>query len=103
LRAKQTASIVAEGLKLHEKVVEDERLGLGFDSNRLAGILQEHKDSGALMLVGHEPGMSETIGRLIGHAKVDLKKGALACVNVPDLASLEGELLSLIPAKVLLL
>lgn len=103
VRAKQTSKIVAEGLKVRDGLVEDERLGLDFDPSRLAGVLKEYRSANAVMLVGHEPSMSETIGHLIGGARIDLKKGALACVDVPDPSSLEGELVWLVPPKVLLL
>jgi phosphohistidine phosphatase SixA len=52
------------------------------------------------MLVGHEPNMSATIGHLVGGARLDLKKGGLACIDLPDPASRAGALLWLIPPKV---
>ena len=101
LRAKQTAEIVAAALNV--PVVEDARLGLGFGVRGLRGVLADHAAAGAVMLVGHEPSMSITIGSVIGGARIDFKKGALACVDFPDLDTLEGELLSLVPPKVLAL
>jgi phosphohistidine phosphatase len=102
VRARQTAEIVAIALKATDRLVEDERLGAGFDLDRLAGILRAHDDAAALMLVGHEPALSATIGRLIGGAAVELKKGSLARVDLPDAARLAGELIWLVPPKVLL-
>lgn len=99
LRAKQTAEIVASELKI--RVEEDARLGIGFDREALAGILADRTDASAILLVGHEPGMSLTIGRVIGGGRVVLKKGALACVSLPDAASANGELVWLLPPKVL--
>jgi len=101
VRAKQTAEIVARELKMPFK--EDERLGGDFDVSGLEAILQGCADLKSLMLVGHEPSMSATVGRLIGVARMDLKKGGLACVELPDAATMTGELISLIPPKVLLL
>jgi phosphohistidine phosphatase len=101
LRAKQTAEIVANALKL--PVVEDTRLGLGFGIRALRTVLADRSEAGAILLVGHEPSMSTTIGSVIGGARIDLKKGALACVDFPDPDTLEGELLSLVPPKVLAL
>lgn len=101
VRAKQTAEIAAACLKV--RVVDDERLGPDFDVARLEAMLQEHADAGALMLVGHEPNMSETIGRIVGGAKIDLKKGGLAYVDVPDPRAVSGVLVWLIPPKVLTL
>ena len=101
VRAKQTADIVARELRMPSK--EDERLGGDFDVSSLEAILQGCADLKALMLVGHEPSMSSVIGRLIGVARIDLKKGGLACVELPDAATMTGDLLWLIPPKVLLL
>jgi phosphohistidine phosphatase len=101
VRAKETAEIVARELKTTFK--EDDRLGDDFDVSALETILQGCADLKSLMLVGHEPSMSSVIGRLIGVARLDLKKGGLACVELPDASTMTGELLSLIPPKVLLI
>lgn len=101
VRAKETAAIAAGGLKIAVK--EDERLGGDFDIESFEAILQDHADAKAIMLVGHEPSMSSVIGHLVGAARIDLKKGGLACVELRDASSMSGELLSLIPPKVLLL
>lgn len=103
VRAKQTALIIARTLKLRDCLVEDERLGFDFDPDRLAAVLQDHATANAIMLVGHEPSMSQTIGHLVGGARIDLKKGGLASVELPDPSSPAGELAWLIPPKVLAL
>lgn len=103
LRARQTAEIVAVELKRKDRLVTDSRLGSDFDLERLAEILRDNQDVRDLMLVGHEPSMSATIGRLIGGGKVELKKGALARTDVPNPAQLSGELEWLLPPRVLLL
>jgi phosphohistidine phosphatase SixA len=53
------------------------------------------------MLVGHEPNMSETVGEIVGGARVDLKKGGLALVELNDYDDLAGDLVWLLPPKVL--
>jgi phosphohistidine phosphatase len=98
LRAKQTAQIVAERLEM--EVVEDPGLGGGFNLERLRSILHAHAGANAIMLVGHEPSMSLTIGQAIGGGGVELKKAALAGLEFGDSAAM-GTLLSLIPPKVL--
>ena len=103
LRAKQTAEIVAGALDLRERLTEDARLGGDFGPERLREILRDHRDVAALMLVGHEPGMSAAIGHAIGGARIDFKKGAIACVEISDVGSLRGELLWTAPPKVLVL
>lgn len=99
VRAKDTAAIVAESLKMQVK--EDERLGGDFDMTALEAILKDHADAKTLMLVGHEPSFSAVIGRVIGEARLDLKKGGLACVDLPDASTVTGELLWLVPPKLL--
>jgi len=101
VRAQQTAAIVAQRLNLQHRLVEDERLGPGFGAERLGAILREHSDAGALMLVGHEPSMSATIGEIVGGARIELKKGGLACVEVDSAAS-SCTLAWLVSPKVLL-
>jgi phosphohistidine phosphatase len=103
VRAKQTAAIVAKKLEIPDRVVEDERLGAGFGPSRLVDILARHAGANAIMLVGHEPGMSGAIAHLAGGVALDFKKGSLARVDLADPATLQGELVWLIPPKVLAL
>ena len=59
LRAKQTAEIVAKEIGVSGSAfVEDERAGVDFDAGRLGSILEKYSDSGAVMIVGHEPSFS---------------------------------------------
>jgi len=101
LRAKQTARIVAERLDLSSGLVEDARLAAGFNVERLREILIAHADAGSVLLVGHEPSMSVTIGRAIGGASIELKKAALAGIELAHAGSTAGTLFCLIPPKVL--
>ena len=59
-----------------------------------------------LLLVGHQPGWGETVGRLIGGAAVRFPTAALACIEVGvsrwrDVAFGRGELVFLVPPKAL--
>jgi phosphohistidine phosphatase len=101
VRAKQTATIVAASLDFGESLVVDERLGAEFGPDPLAHLLAEHPDVDTVLLVGHEPGMSRTIGHLVGGARLDVKKGALACVELAGPSLRGGELRFLLPPKVL--
>jgi len=103
VRARQSAQIVANALKVGHKVVEDERLGHDFSTESLAALLQSHHDAEAIMLVGHEPSMGQVIGKLIGDARLDFKKGSLARVDLPEATNLQGQLVWLVPPKVLAL
>jgi len=101
VRARQTAQIVVDELDLRDALVEDERVGLSFSTRALEEILRAHADRSALMLVGHEPSMSQTVGELIGGGNVDFKKGALAAVEVARHSPLAGRLLWLAAPKLL--
>ena len=74
---------------------------MALTSNGSAAILVAHADAKAIMLVGHEPSMSATIGRAIGSASIELKKAALAGIEFIDPVSTSGTLFCLIPPKVL--
>jgi phosphohistidine phosphatase len=102
LRAKQTAQILAQRLGMRDKIVEDARLGGSFDVERLGEILSAQADAKTIVLVGHEPSMSATIGRAIGGASIELKKAALAGVDLPGAGPTDGTLVCLIPPKILL-
>jgi phosphohistidine phosphatase len=101
VRAKQTAEIVATELDLEDRLIEDDDLGLDFNFERLRAIIASRRDAQAIMLVGHEPSMSQTLGQLVGVGKIELKKGALAGVKLVSSSSASGELICLVPAKVL--
>lgn len=102
-RARQSALIVAEALGAQGNLLFDGRLGAGFDRDALAEILRDHAGFDSLMLVGHEPGLSATISALIGGGRIVCKKGALVCVKLSEAAALQGELLWLIPPRILAL
>jgi phosphohistidine phosphatase len=101
LRARQTAEIVGQRLKRRNSIVQDARLAHGFDAEHCRAILADHADAQSIMLVGHEPTMSETIGRLIGDASIELKKATLACVELSQPSARSGTLIFLIPPKIL--
>jgi len=101
VRAWQTAEIVAAALGLSDSLAKDERLGPGFDSHALREILGEHAEVGALLLVGHDPDFSETIGACIGGGRVECKKGGLAKVDLRDPLRPRGSLQWLLPPRVL--
>ncbi len=98
-RAWQTADIVAEQLGVEAK--EEASLAPGFNLERLTEILQRYAAAQALMLVGHEPSFSMTIGQLIGGGRIVLKKGGLARVDVTSSDPLHGELVWLLTSRTL--
>ena len=96
-RAYQTADIIAGRLSLDVKT--EPLLAPGFNSDKLAEIARSFADDQALLLVGHEPNFSMVIAELIGGGRVQLKKGALARVDVNR--ELQGELVWLLQPKLL--
>jgi phosphohistidine phosphatase len=96
-RAYQTADIVAG--KLGQEVKIEPRLAPGFNLDKLKDIVAPFNADQALLLVGHEPTFSLTIAELIGGGRVQLKKGALARVDVNR--ELQGELVWLLQPKLL--
>jgi phosphohistidine phosphatase len=100
-RAIQTAEIVADYLDSFDILIEDERLEPGFSAGDLSEILDENPEVEAVMLVGHEPDFSLTIERIIGGGSIVCKKGSLARVDLTDAGVLSGELIWLLPPKLL--
>jgi phosphohistidine phosphatase len=84
VRARATAELAAEGWSAQQRELlrEYPPLAGGFDSSRaidaLAGVPAQ---DGRLLLVGHEPDLSLTVGGLTG-GRIDLKKGGLAVVRL---------------------
>jgi phosphohistidine phosphatase SixA len=95
LRASETADIVARHLDLQDKVVTDARLAPGFDAGRLAKLAKQFPQANALLLVGHEPDFTSTIGELTG-GRVLLKKGAMAFVETAERSLKKGVLVWLV-------
>ena len=82
LRAGETAEIVAQHLDLKDRVVSDTLIAPGFDAGRLAKLVKQYPEANALLLVGHEPDFSTTVGELTG-GRIVLKKGGMALVESP--------------------
>ena len=98
-RAFQTADIVAKELGLEVQI--EPLLAPGFDLERLAERVSAQARAQALLLIGHEPSFSTIITQLIGGGRVQLKKGALARVDLlgPVNKELHGELIWLLQPK----
>ena len=101
-RARETAEIVADGLDMTDRVVEDERLAHGFDAGDARAIVAEHGRDATVMLVGHEPDFSNTMAALTGGGSYVIKKGGLARVDAADPSLAGAMLVWLLPPKALL-
>jgi phosphohistidine phosphatase len=101
VRAYQTAMIVAKRLQKMDVLVQDNRLAPGFGLTELTETLKDYKDAKAILLVGHEPDFSETVSVLIGGGRLVFKKAGLARVDLSSQTPPKGELIWLLPPKVL--
>jgi phosphohistidine phosphatase len=90
LRAMQTAEQVATVLQV--PVANESALGGQFAIEDLRRICHEHAQVKSLMLVGHEPDFSYVVGKLIGDARLEMKKGAVACVEATGIGPRTGVL-----------
>lgn len=101
VRARETAEIAARALRAGDSVIIDDRLAPGFGPADLPGIVASYGAKGALLLVGHEPDMSDTIGELIGGGRVVMKKGGLARIDRADHDGADWELVWLLAPRTL--
>lgn len=96
-RAFETAQIVSE--KLQVELETTPLLAPGFGLHSLRQLLNDYPEHD-LLLVGHEPDFSLAIAQLTGGV-VKMAKAGLARVDLENAADLRGELVWLIPPKVL--
>jgi phosphohistidine phosphatase len=97
VRARETAEIVARVLGLEERLEVCDALVPGGSRKDLFKRLKECAADSQLVIVGHEPDLSELIGELIAgdpNTALDLKKGSLAALSFdrptrPETAFLE--------------
>jgi len=100
LRASQTADIVAD--RLGVPVTLDERLASGVDLSDVEAILRDAGDPRRAVLVGHDPDFSSLVQSLCGVRNVEMKKGALARIDVDRPAGPgRGDLRWLVPPDLL--
>ena len=80
VRAAQTARIVAERLGL--AVSEDDRLAGEVSVGTLEAVLRDAGDPVRPVVVGHDPDFTELVALLCGAARVPMRKGSLARIDV---------------------
>jgi phosphohistidine phosphatase len=89
LRAKQTAEIVAQIVRTPEGVMLAETLTPRGDPRQLIeGLCAEHRERQDVLLVGHEPYLSQLISTLLTggpNLSVEMKRGALCALSVETL------------------
>ena len=88
-RARRTAEIVAEGLKITDRLESSEVLRSGASPRTIREWL-DSRDEERLMIVGHNPDFTELVGLLTGNTgqvlPYELKKGGIAALQ----AKVEG-------------
>ena len=84
-RATQTASLVGNEIGYEGKLVLDPALRPDANFADFRDLLERYSRADAIMVVGHNPSLSQFLGRAISEngseAAVDLKKGAVARVE----------------------
>lgn len=91
LRARDTARLAAGPLAVEPS--EHEALASGFDHDDASELLHGVEADERLLLVGHEPDLSQVVHDLTG-ARVDFKKGGVAGVRMKGTTG--GELIVLL-------
>ncbi|MHB8601985.1 MAG: phosphohistidine phosphatase SixA [Nitrosotalea sp.] len=102
LRAKQTAEIVAKSLKYKGKIEELDSLKPEGSKLEFYSSLSKLKQDAVVLVVGHEPYLSEMIGEAISQSgcRINLKKAGLARIKViSTLPKIKGELRWLLTPK----
>jgi len=95
LRAKQTAELVSKIVVTKNQIKEIDELKPEGNKLQLYNKLSNLKQDSSVLIVGHEPYLSELIGEAISSVgcRIDLKKAGLARIRVINsLPKLKGEL-----------
>jgi phosphohistidine phosphatase len=103
-RAVETAEIVATGLGLHKKeIVQTDNLKPGASYEDLGAEIKKYAEIESVALVGHEPDLSQIISTILNCGTglaIELKKGSVCCLNVPEtVPALRGSLVWLLTLK----
>jgi len=104
VRARQTAEIVASGLAPRPSLVNLDSLAPDAGYAALITDLEKQARKPRLALVGHEPGIGELAGRLVGSRRsLEFKKGAICRIDVDEIPpSGPGQLRWFLTPKILL-
>src|SRR4051812_10013150 len=86
VRTRQTAETVADGLGSRPHIVNADSLAPGGSVAGVLADLDKHSRRSRIAIVGHEPGIGELAGRLIGSRHpIPFKKGAICRIDVETL------------------
>ena len=104
VRARQTAEIVAEVLRFRQPLDEWDELVPEGAVEAVLRRLHDFRECKSILLVGHQPSIGCLASYLVfGDARVSLpfKKGAVFCVQTNDPPPWAGELLWMLPSRML--
>ena len=104
-RAQQTADLVARQFKTQKKVRQAPELSPEGSKSDLYRMLSSLKEGTSILLVGHNPYLSEMISEMVTDGKygrIDIKKAGIARIRVTNLTpKFKGELRWLITPRLL--
>ena len=103
VRAQQTAKIVADELKVADRVQVCQFATAGMTTEGALNGLKAFAEHSSLLLVGHEPDFSGFVAALIGgeEESIRFRKASLAKVTLPKLKAGVGRLEFLLPVRFL--
>jgi phosphohistidine phosphatase len=85
-RATQTASLVGNELSYEGKLLLDDALRPSATYTHFRGLLDKYSKLESILVVGHNPNLSEFVGRSISRsgseAAIELKKGSVAKLEI---------------------
>ncbi len=102
VRARQTAAIVAEAWG--QSAMEVPWLACGMSPLTCLSELSKLPRTESLLLVGHEPDISETVAMLVGLGTPEglrIRKASLTAVDLPAFVKGCGQLQFLVPARLM--
>jgi phosphohistidine phosphatase len=79
VRALDTAKLACQALGVEPSV--EEALSGGWDADDARALLEGHDAGARVLVVGHEPDLSQVVFDLVG-GRIDLKKGGVAAVRI---------------------
>lgn len=98
VRARQTAELLSKSVP-SSTTLEDARLGLDFDLEALRAIIAENRQAKSIAIVGHNPSFAQVLSQVTGDGAVNVRKGAIALVELDSRASMSGRLMWLAPPE----
>jgi phosphohistidine phosphatase len=80
VRAVETAELLSEGITAPAPITDD-RLRPGATWDAVAAAIAERPGVRRVMVIGHEPDLSDIAAELTGASAVRMRKGGLACIE----------------------